>query len=204
MAIPTGMSLTPSAENKAEQRVNLRAELDALEGELNELKIQFELYFTGIHPLPPDKLHDQVKRHIRTLTKAPFKSSEIHFRFKTLKNRYSSFNTYFQRVQREREEGTYVRDVFKAEVRERAVDEQQQAQTPQGAASNSMKDLFKSYREALEKATGKTHELDFEKFRNSLAQRAKELRERIGTQKLVFKVVVKNGKVVVKAQQRLG
>lgn len=188
-----------SMEQRLETRLNLRTELDLLEEQLSELKTQFELYFTGIAPLPPDKLHDTVRRHIRLLNSAPFKNSEMGFRLKSLKNRYQSFHTYFQRVMREKEAGTYVKDLFKAQLREQNEREEKFAQTAGGAAERGIKDLFQSYRDALKRETGREMDLDFDRFKKSLLKRAKETKEKTGAKKLTFKIVVRDGKVIVQA-----
>jgi len=190
-------------ENKSStERSELRVELDQLESAIAELKVQYEQYFSGILALAPDKFHADVKRRLRNLLSAPFRSSEINFRLRTLKSRYQSFDTYFQRVMKQREEGTYARDVFKANLRDQIVQEEQSAHTAQGAASKSMRSLFDSYCEALENHTGRRHELDFKIFQKSLIKRARELREKHGIKKLTFKVVVKDGKVSVQAKAR--
>lgn len=183
----------------ANQR-DLRQELDRLEERIADLKVQYEQYFTGIVALPPDKLHAEVKRTIRQLTAAPFRSSEVNYRLRTIKGRYLSFDEYFQRVMKQREEGVYHRDVFKANLREKISEEERFAQTEEGAAASGVKALFDTYRQALEKQTGKTQELDFKAFQSSLVKRAKELKEQHGVKRLTFKVVVKDGKVSVQAK----
>jgi hypothetical protein len=187
---------TTSALNQRD----LRLELDALEGRIADLKVQYEQYFSGILPLPPDKLHNEIKRTIRQLTSAPFRSSEINYRLRAIKGRYLSFDEYFQRVMKQREEGSYHRDVFKADLRERIQEEERFNKTDEGAAASGVRALFDTYKQALEKQTGKTHELDFKAFQQSLVKRAKELKEQHGVKKLTFKVVVKNGKVSVQAK----
>lgn len=179
---------------------DLRAELDHLENAVAELKVQYEQYFTGLSPLPPDKLHADVKRRLRALLSAPFRGSEVNYRLRSLKQRYHSFDTYFQRVMKQREEGVYHRDVFKANLRERIAQEEQFAQSAEGAAAKGMKELFESYRQALEKQSGRRPDVDFKAFKDSLMRRAKELKERHGVKKLTFRVVVKGGKVTVQAK----
>lgn len=183
-------------------RIDVRAELDKLDGMLSELKILYEQYFAGVFTQPPDKQHQELKRQIRRLRKAPFKASEMQFRLKALEHRYGTLHTYWQRVLRERESGTYIKDVFKAEMRERIAAEEAHAQTAGGKAEGHMKSLFNSYKSALEQHTGKKHELNFDAFRDSLLQRAKDLREKHGFKKLSFKVVVKDGRVTVQARGR--
>jgi|GEM_PF-1951385 len=195
------MVQTPSnSAGKSENQRDLRVELDRLEERLADLKQQYEQYFTGLEPLPPDKLHASVKQQIKQLLNAPFRSSEINYRLKTLKGRYQTFDGYFQRVMKQREDGTYRRDVFKADLRERAAKEEQFAQTAVGTADRNMHSLFDSYREALQKQSGKMPNLDFTEFRSSLVKRARELKEKHGIKKLTFKIVVKDGKVSVQAK----
>lgn len=191
-----------SRPTQLEDQRDLRGELDRLEQMLADLKVLYEQYFTGLAPLPPDKLHSEVKRLLRQMSAAPFRSSEINYRLRTLKHRYQTFDTYFQRVMKQREEGVYSRDVFKANLREQAALEAAYEQTAQGQASKGLKELFESYRSALEKVNGRSEELDFKAFQKSLVKRAKELRERHGIKKLTFKVVVKDGKVTVQAKAK--
>lgn len=181
-----------------EQRMDVRAELDRLEAELAELKIQYEQYFTGILALPPDKLHNQVKRQMRELLRAPFKNSAMNYRLRTLEGRYHTFHTYWQRVMRQREEGNYSKDVFKATMRERAALDEAKSQTKVGAAERRLENLYNSYRNTLEKQTGKKHNIDYEAFEKSLLQRAEDFKRSSNAERLSFKIVVEEGKVSVR------
>ncbi|MBX7138018.1 MAG: hypothetical protein K1X83_08550 [Oligoflexia bacterium] len=186
----------------AEQRRDLRAELDAIEARLAELKMQYEQYFSGVLPLPPDRLHTEVKRTLRNLMKAPFRNSAINYRLRAIDGRYQTFNTYWQRVLKQREEGTYSRDLFKAALREKQSFEEARSQTAVGAAEKGLHTLFNSYRTALEKQTGKKHNLDYESFEKSVLQRAKDYRQKNPEAKLSFKVVVKEGKVSLQVKAK--
>ena len=106
-------------KDRAFERLDVRMELAKLDAMIDELKVVFEQYFLGLTPYAPDKLHNQVKRQIRTLRRAPFKNSQMGYQLRTLEGRYNTLNTYWARVLREREAGTYHRDVFKANLRER-------------------------------------------------------------------------------------
>lgn len=184
---------------RANPKIDNKAELDRLELMISELKTQFEQYFLGVRKLPPEPLHKEVKVAIRRLLRSPFKNSSHKFRLRTLESRYQSFNNYWERVNKQREDGTYYRDVFKAELREKLAMEEAHSQTAGGQASKAMTDLFNSYREALEKQSGKAQRLDFEKFQKTLIDRAKELRQQHGAKRVSFKIKVKEGKVSVQA-----
>ena len=182
-----------------QQGFDLRLELDKLEGAISDLKVLYEQYFLGILPLPPDKRLQDLKQLIRRLRKAPFKSAALAFRLRTLEQRYSALHTYWQRVLREKEEGTYCKDLFKADLREKIAKEEAHAATAQGAADKGVHALFSRYQEELEKVSGRKVALNFDAFKDSLKKRAKELKQKHGIKKLSFRVVVKNGRVSVTA-----
>jgi len=96
---------------------DLDAELDALERKISELKVQYEQYFLDVITQAPDKLFDEVVKLVKSLQTAPFKNSVTRFRLKTLTTRFQTYKTYWEKVKKQREEGTYRRDVFKAKLR---------------------------------------------------------------------------------------
>ena len=185
---------------KQTEKLNFRVELDKFESSLAELKLLYEQYFSGIIPIAPEKLHKRVKRHLRMLRTAPFKNSTINYQIKVLEGRYHTFNNYWQRVMKQREDGVYHKDVFKANIRERAMLEEERALTAEGAADRSMRELFRSYKETLVKVTGKDQRVEYDNFRKSLIKRAKDYKQQTGAKKLTFKISVKNGKVSVQAR----
>jgi len=189
-------------KNVQANKVDVRAELAKFEQMLEALKVHYEQYFIGVLPIQPDKLHHDLKRELRKLYRMPFKSSALGFQLKVLENRYSSYNSYWQRVLREKEDGTYSKDVFKAEIRVRNDKLEVAEQSAGGAANKQVMELYSSYKEALERQTNRAHNIDFSDFKKSIVQRARVLREQHGAEKLSFKVVVKNGKVTISAQTK--
>jgi len=187
---------------KADERLNIRSELDQLEAQLNDLKIQYEQHFCGILPMAPDKPHAEVKRQIRKLMKAPFKSSAMTFRLRVLENRYQAFNTYWARVMKQREDGTYSRDVYKATLRERFSIEDEKAETAKGGVEKNFNALFNSYKNAVEKQTGRKQNIDYSSFKKALVSRAQSFKAQHGHGKLSFRVTVKDGKVSVQAKSK--
>lgn len=189
-----------SLKDRAMDKIDVRAELVRLEQMIEVLRVDYEQFFMGMRPHAPDSLHADVKKLIRRLIKAPFKNSQMAFALRTLENRFHTYNNYWARVNREREEGTYRRDVFKANLRERLSTEAAQLQTVAGKANKSMQELFNAYKGALEKQTGNAQNLDFDRFKTSLAKRAKDFQNKHGDKKISFRVVVKQGKVSLQAK----
>lgn len=189
-----------TADERAFYRADLRKELVQLEEMIAALKVDYEQFFLGITPFRPDRLYMDVKRKIREIRKAPFKQSWVTYKLRTLEGRFHTFNDYWERCNRQREEGVYHRDVFKANLREKNALEDAATATEQGKASQQMTALFDTYRRAIEKQSGKKQDIDFTAFQKALKKQAKAHREKFGDKKLGFKVVVKDGKVSIKAK----
>jgi hypothetical protein len=183
-------------------KLNLRFELAKFDSMIGELKTQFEQYFVGLTPHPPDKLLRDTYRLLRQLRKAPFKTAELSHRLLTLEHRLKTYHTHWQRVMREKENGTYFRDVFKANLRERRVAEDVYSRSEKGKSDRQMQQLFQCYKGALEKVSGKNADIDYQAFQRNLLQRAKDFREQHTDKKLSFRVVVKKGQVLLQARIR--
>ena len=71
-----------------------------------------------------------------------------------------------------------------------------------GAAERGMRQLFDSYETAIRKTGASTDNLHFEAFKRSIVKKAKELKSQYGVKKLNYKVVVRDGKVALKASAK--
>ena len=180
----------------------LDQDLNRLEAKIEELRLLYEQYFVDILLQAPEGLQKEVVRLIRKLLRAPFKTSAVRFRLRTLVTRYQTYHTYWARVLKQREEGTYSRDLFKAEIRDRAAEETKQEGNKSVLAEKRFKQLFESYEVALKKSGVSTEKLNFASFKKSLVKRAKQLQTQYGAKKLQYKVLVKNGKVIIKASPK--
>ncbi len=189
-----------SLKERAFERVDLRVELDRLDSLISELKAQYEMFFTGILPLAPDKLQQEVKMLFLKLKKSPFRSSAMNYRLNALESRHQTYTSYWRRVLREREDGVYCKDVFKANLRDKISLEEAHSQTAQGKAEKSLVDLFQTYKRALEESTGKQQNLNFDSFKTGIVNRAKELKTTQGAKKVKFTVIMKDGRVKVQAK----
>lgn len=179
-----------------------RLQLTIIEEKIENLRIQYEQFFSGALKLPPDKLNQQVQRELRDLQKKPLKNSALNFKARAVRTRYLTLATYWQRVFQARDAGTYIKDVFKANLREQMEQEERRSETRAGKAEKALQELFHSYQTALEQVGGKGRDLNFQDFQQSIMRRSKELKERSGGKKVSFKVVVKDGKVTVQAIAR--
>jgi ribosomal protein L29 len=90
---------------------------ETLETELEELKVKYEMYFLGVERFEPAKIRDDLKRKIARLKTAFTRNTGLRFRIQSLHARYLSYERLWLRAAREKEEGTYRRDVYKARLR---------------------------------------------------------------------------------------
>ena len=97
------------------------AEIETLVGELetrvDRLRALYEQYFMGIDKMAPSVPHKDVERRIQVLRKEQIRNTAVRFRFQMIIQRYNTYQTHWQRVCRQIEEGTYKRDMLRAQRR---------------------------------------------------------------------------------------
>ncbi len=189
-------------KERAHAVVNVQKELSRLEVMLEELKVEYEKYFLGLLDRKPNKSHQDVKMQIRKVQRAPFKKTQDTHKQRALETRYHTYNNYWERSYKAKESGTYKRDIFKADLRERRNSEALKAETVKGKASSQMKGLFDNYKMLLEKQTGKKQNIDFEEFKKILSQKANNFKDKNGNTGFTFKLANKNGKIVIQTCKR--
>lgn len=91
--------------------------LDDLENRLERLKRLYEQYFLGIQKIPPAQLHKEVERGIRELTQRKPRNTALRYKLNSISQRFSSYSTYWNRVMRQIEQGTYLRDIQRVKRR---------------------------------------------------------------------------------------
>ena len=96
-----------------------QGEIEALANELEtkmaRLRSIYEQYFMGIERTPPTTLRKDIVRTIHTLESAHIRNTALKFKVRSLIQRFNSYKAYWRRVERQIEEGTYVRDIRRAE-----------------------------------------------------------------------------------------
>jgi hypothetical protein len=111
-----GPAVPPEFETGKERLANdqLSDVTGALEEELEEIKVKYEMYFIGAERMEPARRRDDLKRSIARLKNAFTRNAGIRFRIQALHARYLSYERLWLRSTREKESGTYRRDVLKA------------------------------------------------------------------------------------------
>ena len=94
--------------------------LSDAEVQLSRIKHLYEQWFQGIERIEPQIPRKQFDRSLHELRKAQPRNTALRFRFQTLIQRYTTLQTYWRRIGRQIEEGTYRRDLLRARRRREA------------------------------------------------------------------------------------
>jgi len=94
--------------------------LSDAEVQLSRIKHLYEQWFQGIERIEPQIPRKQFDRAMHALRKEQPRNTALRFRFQTLVQRYTTLQTYWRRVGRQIEEGTYRRDLLRARRRREA------------------------------------------------------------------------------------
>jgi hypothetical protein len=78
---------------------------DQLAQEIRQLQVEFERFFAGGRPLPPEDLRGRIQSRLRDLRNTTFRAAADNFRLADLEARFNSYNELFNRRLRDVEEG---------------------------------------------------------------------------------------------------
>jgi len=98
------------------------------EVQLSRIKHLYEQWFQGIERIEPQIPRKQFDRALHELRKESPRNTALRFRFQTLIQRYTTLQTYWRRIGRQIEEGTYRRDLLRARRRREAARADRQEQ----------------------------------------------------------------------------
>jgi len=185
----------------------LEEELRMLDTKLKQLKLDYEQYFLGARPREPQQLRREVQKAIVIQSQEPIRNTALRFRFNSINSRYQAYKRQWDQTLREIDAGTYQRHVFKADLHDRArgvaTPKAGRAVTPDAQSpSGPLDKLFDSYREAARSCGQDVSTLTPEKLARVVEQQRGALQKQLGCADVDFRVVVKDGKVKLKAAAR--
>jgi hypothetical protein len=176
--------------------VTVDEELSKLEDNLRRLKIEFDAYFNGGKPRPPNDLVYGVEQAFKRYSNDPSKLNLAQrFRLNQLLQRYAVHNELWRKKLRDKEEGRTVspwRPSHKEPLGEgptRVVcsdPDQEQGKVDQ---------LLKALREAKHRVGEGAEEIDSARFQKFLRDKTTQLKQKLGCDKVQYSVAVEDGKV---------
>lgn len=171
--------------------------LDQLGREIQQLRVDFERFFAGDLPVPPEDLRTRVQNRIRMLRNVTTATAVESFRLGDLEARFNTYNELFNRRLREREEGRprhpAARPAAPAVSRFDARAGIVVGRSPEEAA------VLALY-QGLVAAPGGGQNVDLETFKSYLNRQAAAIREKTGCEEVQFRLTTEDGKVKLKAR----
>jgi len=88
--------------------------LDDLAMRIERTKVLYEQYFMGIEKIEPGVARKDIARSMLILQQQYIRNTGLRFRFNTMLQKWNIYTTYWNRILREIENGTYTRHIQKA------------------------------------------------------------------------------------------
>jgi hypothetical protein len=204
-------------------------ECDGIDHDLEHLRASYEQYFLGIERLAPARMHEKLKRRLQNVKSTYNRSTSVQFRVQSLSNKFLTYQRLWERTIREIEAGTYKRDLFKARMhaKDRTAERPPPTATeppaavaaapgpspspqrppptssasaaPGGLSEAKLRAVYDAYVDAKKRCREDVSKISFESVASKLRKQVPTLMEKHKVNSVEFKVVIKDGKAVLRA-----
>jgi hypothetical protein len=181
----------------AGRRPSFAEALDHLGHDIQQLRVDFERFFSGALPFPPDELRSRVQVQIRNLRNANLTAPVDSFRLGDFEARFNSYNELFNRRLRDREEGR------QPGMRHAPPPPAPRRYDPaQGIVFGERidPDAAEALYQGLAAVPGDSPRFDLDSFQTYLARQVSAIREKTGCSQVQFRLAAEDGKVKLKAR----
>jgi hypothetical protein len=176
-----------------------------LENSLADLIVRYEQYFSGLEKREPLKLLQDVEKMVRRYTGIPINNTMYKHKYTMLVARLNTYREHWNRILRLIEDGKYSRDRFISDLRlrQRAHGETIRDDVPAPPKHDLELDrIYYELREARKACHLPIERLSRELVAATLEKSKAQLIAKMGTDNIVFRVVIEEGKPKIKASHR--
>ncbi len=180
-------------------------DLPQLERQLAELITRYEQYFIGLEKREPLQLLADVEKLARRYAGIPINNTMYKHRFNMLVARFNTYREHWNRSLRLIEEGKYSRDRFIRDLRQRQHADGDVSLVKTAGKPHTdleLERIFNELREARKACHMPVEKLTREMVAATLERTRATLVARLGSDDLIYRVVVENGKPKIKAGRR--
>ena len=176
--------------------------LARLEEDIRRLKIEFDVYFNGGTKRPPYDTRMRVESHLKRLGDDRTLNFAQRYHYNSLATRYASFRELWRRMLQGKEEGRDPGAAARASTREAAAPfaRSEFSCTDVRHDVRTVKGVYDALIEAKRSCGEATRDLSFARFHRLIMERTENLKEQIGSDRVVFSVEVEGGHVSFKAK----
>lgn len=191
-------------KNIAVDHVTIEDRLVRLEEDIRRLKIEYDVYFNGGSKRQPYDTKLRVESQLKRLGDDRSLNFAQRFHYNSLATRYTAFREVWRRTMKGREEG---RDAVTVNRAAREARERETPFTPSRFACSdvrhdvqTVKGVYEALMDAKRACGESSQDLSFAKFHRLIVEKTEALKEKIGTDRMVFSVDVDGGHVSFKAK----
>ena len=196
-------------ERREKNRVNIFDEeptvedrLKRIEEDIRKLKIEFDVFFNGGSKRAPYDTKMRVESHLKRMGDDRTLTFAQRYHYNSLATRYASFREMWRRTMQGREEG---RDAAAAA---RAMNRDANGPFVPSVFSctdvrhdvKTVKGVYDALIQAKRSCGEPIHDLSFSRFHRLVMERSETIKEKLGSDRVVFSVDVQDGHVSFKAK----
>ena len=169
--------------------------IDRLSSDVQQLRVDFERFFSGVLPFPPEDLRQRVQSQLRALRNANAATAVERFRLGDLEARYIAYNELFNRRLRDREEGRKRAPQAPPPVAQERYD-------PAGGIVIGLRPNSAAVEALYSGLAGSADgsRFDLATFGTFLQRQAAAIRDKTGCEEVNFRLAVEDGKLKLKAR----
>ncbi|MCB1196893.1 MAG: hypothetical protein KDK51_00850 [Deltaproteobacteria bacterium] len=174
----------------------IEKDVDQLVTDMERLRKDYEQYFLGLTRENPQRLREKVGNLVRKNHGTPIQNARLKFRYQQAISRFNTYCTYWDRILRKIEEGSYERDLFKANLHEKNRPAGVSNQTSE--SSDDMYKLYQTFQQAKDQLNQSLSNVSYKKFQQQLESKKALLQEKHKGHDITFKITSEDGKVKIK------
>jgi plasmid replication initiation protein len=180
--------------------MGIAEEIIVFEEKLNELVRKYEQYFIGLEKREPIKLLEEVERTARKYVGTNIVNTMVKFKYNSLVARLQSYRQYWNRINREIEEGRYSRDKFRMGMHQQS---RESSTTPANSPSgHELEGVYTQYLEARKSCSLGTDNINPASLLATLERQKESLQLKHNCANIEFRVVIEDGKPKIKARPK--
>lgn len=175
--------------------------LGRIEEDIRRLKIEYDIYFNGAAKRAPYDTKMRVESHLKRLGDDRTLTFAQRYHYNSLATRYASFRELWRRTMQGREEGRDAAAASRALNRNATPFERSEFSCGDVRHDvRTVKGVYDALIQAKRSCGEATRDLSFATFHRLIVEHTENLKDKIGSERVVFSIDVDNGHVSFKAK----
>ncbi len=159
---------------------------------LEALKLKYEQFFLGIEKFAPTEEHARFKSLVRQMKLLLHKTSEDNFRINNIEQKYLTLNNLWEKSLRQKESGTYRRDLFRAKIADDLPSQNHAQSSTETIESHLVDKIFDDFKTKNNLDLGSKNS---DKLKRILLIKIKELKKKHNNLDFSIEIAIKDGKL---------